>query len=131
MKKTILFMCPHNGAKSVLAEAYFKQVAADKGLGFNVITAGTDPYEVVVPAVVERLKKEGIDVSGHQPRHFTDEDLNQADLILSMECNIETHLPEGKTVTYWNDVPLVSADIEKAYDVIKSKVDQLIQELSA
>ncbi len=129
MTKTILFMCPHNGAKSVLAEAYFNQAATEAGLKINAITAGDDPYDAVVPAVVDRLKIDGVDVSNHQPRHFTAKDLQQADLIVSMECNIESHVPAGKTVTHWNDVPLVSENIEKAYEVIKSNVDQLVETL--
>lgn len=127
MTRTILFVCPHNGAKSVLAEAYFRRRADEAGLNFNVLTAGDDPYETVVPAVVERLKAEGADVSNHQPRHFTSDDLVQADLIVSMECDVASSLPQGKNIEFWNDVPLVSEDIEKAYSVIQHHVDQLIQ----
>lgn len=127
MTKTVLFMCPHNGAKSVLAEAYFRRRGEEAGLNFNVLTAGDDPYEAVVPAVVARLKSEGVDVSNHQPRHFTNDDLIQADLIISMECDVTSALPQGKTIEFWNDVPLVSEDIEKAYSAIQGHVDQLIR----
>jgi protein-tyrosine-phosphatase len=122
-------MCPHNGAKSVLAESYFKQRADEMGLDIDTLTAGTDPYETVVPTVVERLKLDGFDVSSHQPRNFTQDDVDRASLIISMECDIEAALSEGKQIEYWNDVPLVSEDIEKAYAVIKSNVDALLERL--
>ena len=40
---TVLFMCPHGAAKSVLASAYFKQLAAARGLRVRVDAAGTEP----------------------------------------------------------------------------------------
>lgn len=32
MKQAVLFLCPHNAAKSVMAAAYFNQFAHEKGL---------------------------------------------------------------------------------------------------
>ena len=40
---TILFMCPHGAAKSVLASAYFQRLAKERGLNVHVASAGTEP----------------------------------------------------------------------------------------
>src|SRR6185436_12916315 len=56
---TVLFMCPHGAAKSVLASAYFQKLAKERGLNVRVITAGTDPQADVSPAVAAHLARNG------------------------------------------------------------------------
>ena len=50
--RTILFLCPHNAAKSVIAAAYFDQLAAGRGLLYRGDSSGTDPDERPSLAVV-------------------------------------------------------------------------------
>jgi arsenate reductase (thioredoxin) len=59
----ILFLCPHDAAKSMLAAAYAKKLAEEPRLELVVDTAGTEPSEHVSPAVIEFLKQQGMDVS--------------------------------------------------------------------
>ncbi len=75
---TVLFLCPHNAAKSVLAAAYFDMMAFERGLPFRADSAGTEPDDQPLPAVVAALQADGIDVAGHRPRHVTAEDLTHA-----------------------------------------------------
>jgi arsenate reductase len=63
MNQTILFLCPHNAAKSVIAAAYFNQLACEKGLAFVGNSAGTEPSDTVSAVVVTMMKAEGLDVS--------------------------------------------------------------------
>jgi arsenate reductase len=67
MKPTILFLCPHNAAKSVIAAAYFNQLAPESDLSFVGDSAGTEPSEGVSPVVVAMLGTEGFNVFDHQP----------------------------------------------------------------
>src|SRR6185295_14476790 len=60
--RSILFLCPHGAAKSVLATAYFKRQARARGLEIDVQTAGTEPDLALAPAVVEHLKASGYEV---------------------------------------------------------------------
>ena len=48
-RTTILFMCPHGAAKSVLASAYFQRLAKERALNVRVLSAGTDPDPEVAP----------------------------------------------------------------------------------
>src|SRR5215471_2456904 len=89
MKNTILFLCPHHAAKSVVAEAYFNRLARQYDLPVRGDSAGTEPDKVVAPAVVDMLRQENIDVSGRQPRLVTEADLAQAQRIISMGCTPE------------------------------------------
>src|SRR5919106_666654 len=49
--RTVLFVCPHGAAKSVMAAAYFGRLAAERGLAFRAECAGTEPEEAVMPLV--------------------------------------------------------------------------------
>ena len=86
--RTILFLCPHNAAKSVLAAAYFDQLARDRGLDYRAASAGTSPDAAPSPAVVALLRDEGIDVAGHRPRRLTTEDLTSAQRVISLGCDL-------------------------------------------
>ena len=72
---TVLFMCPHGAAKSVLASAYFQRLATERGLNVRVESAGTQPDAEVAPAVASHLTKNGYAVPIAKPRRVTSEDL--------------------------------------------------------
>ena len=85
--RTILFLCPHNAAKSVIAAAYFTRLARDRGLDYQAASAGTSPDAAPSPAVVAMLRDEGIDVAGYRPRRVTAEDLTSAHRVISLGCD--------------------------------------------
>src|SRR5215212_6622661 len=74
----VLFLCPHNAAKSVLAAAYFDRLAQQRGLPYRVDSAGTKSEAAPTPAVVDALQAEGVDVSGHRPRSVKERNLVRA-----------------------------------------------------
>src|SRR5215213_1728539 len=129
MSNPILFLCPHNAAKSVIAIAYFKQFAQQRGLAVDADSAGTEPDAVVAPVVVEMMKREGMDVSVYQPRHVTAEDLNSAQRIISMGCIPEELGVTAERIEQWNDIPLVSQNPDAARTVIRDHVEKLVMEL--
>ena len=79
--RTILFLCPHNAAKSVIAAAYCERLAAAHGVTLRATSASTDPC--VSPSVAGALLAEGIDVRAHRPRRVTAEDLARASRVVS------------------------------------------------
>ena len=70
-KKKILFVCVHNSARSVIAEAMLNTLCGDH---YEAQSAGLRPTgdTVVNPLAVAVLKEEGIDVSDYKPRHVFD-----------------------------------------------------------
>src|SRR5688500_17851364 len=105
MSRKLLFLCPHAAAKSVIAAAYASQLADKYDLDVRIDASGTEPDEQVSPAVVALLAAEGIDVSGHQPRRVTDDELAAADRIISLGCSLDGRVQDGMAVEYWDDVP--------------------------
>jgi arsenate reductase len=67
-KKKVLFVCIHNSARSVMAEAFINQLCGEQ---YEAQSAGIEPGALnpVVRAVMAEI---GIDVSGHKPQAFFD-----------------------------------------------------------
>jgi arsenate reductase (thioredoxin) len=124
----ILFLCPHNAAKSILAAAYTKKLAEERGLELIVDTAGTEPSEHIAPAIVDFLGSQGLNVS-YLPRKVTREDLASASQIISMGCDLKDLPLQGETIENWNDVPPVSQNLQVAWQTIQEKVDKLLEKL--
>jgi len=128
---TVLFMCPHGAAKSVLASAYFQRLAKERGLNVRVDAVGTEPDEKVSPAVVEHLHKNGYEIPIAKPRAATAKDVNDADVVISLGCDI-THLPATpRSLRNWNEVPAPSDNFQAADDAIRRRVVELVEELVA
>jgi protein-tyrosine-phosphatase len=127
----VLFLCPHNAAKSVMAVAYFERYAAQAGLDVAVDSAGTEPDTAVWPAVVEALGDDGVHARVRPPRHVTAEDLEQARMVISMGCDLaDLPAPTTRPVQQWDDLPLASKELVASRDAIRTRVQQLVSELS-
>ena len=87
MTTTILFLCPHGAAKSVLAAAYLQQQATKLNLPLSAQFAGTDPSAQISPAVIDALRLDGMDWSARIPHLVTQAELDQANHIISLGCS--------------------------------------------
>lgn len=67
-KKSVLFICIHNSARSQMAEAFLKTYG---GARFTVESAGLEPGKLN-PLVVEVMKEIGIDLSGKTTQGVAD-----------------------------------------------------------
>jgi len=67
-KKSVLFICVHNSARSQMAEAFLKKYAGDR---FDVESAGLEPGKLN-PIVVEAMKEVGIDISQNKTKSVFD-----------------------------------------------------------
>ena len=127
---TVLFMCPHGAAKSVLASAYFQRAARERGLNVRVISAGTEPDAQVAPVVANHLKRNGYEVPIAQPRRATADDMAQADVVISIGCDLKDLPAPRGAVQKWDDVPAPSEDFAAADAKIKERVLKLIDDLA-
>jgi arsenate reductase len=57
----VLFLCTHNSARSIIAEAILWKIAGNR---FKAYSAGSAPIAAPLPEVIERLRAVGHDVSG-------------------------------------------------------------------
>ena len=128
--ETILFLCPHNAAKGILAEAYFNHRAKQLGLPFQADSAGTDPDKQIWPTVIDLLAREKIPFTSQIPRKVTAADVLKASQVVSLGCAIEEVEGVPQQFTAWEDVPLASRDLPASWSAIRDHVDQLLSELA-
>ena len=131
MRDTVLFVCPHNAAKSVIAVAYFRRLGAEAGLDLIADSAGTEPEEAVWPSVLELLRRDGLDVEERRPRRLTDRDLAEARLVVSMGCALPARAGLASRAERWDDLPLASEDLVAARDAIRRRVADLVGRLQS
>lgn len=126
---TVLFMCPHGAAKSVLASAYFIRAARERGLNVRVISGGTEPDPAVSSAVAKRITDQGLTVPIDKPRRVTDDEFRNADVVISIGCDLKgLPQPKGK-LQRWDEVPSPSENLDATDAAIRKRVQALIEEL--
>jgi len=87
--KTILFVCTGNVCRSPMAAGFLREKLRKAGLEgeYRVRSAGLWALEDQPPSAYARrvMAERGIDISDHRGRDLTPEDVEEADLILTME----------------------------------------------
>src|SRR6185369_6750631 len=103
---TVVFVCEHGAAKSVIAAAHFNRLATERGLPFRAVSRGTKPDDVVAPRVRTGLAADGIDVSTWRPTAVSDEDIRKAAQVVSLATDLPATKPSVKSkLLEWNDIP--------------------------
>jgi len=125
---TVVFVCLHGSAKSVIAAEHFRRLAAERGVDVEAVSAGTEPDSEIPPKVVQGLLAGGIDVRGRRPHRVTRADLESASRVITFGCDLGDLAPAGLAIERWDDVPLVSEDFTRAQDAILTRVSRLFDE---
>jgi protein-tyrosine-phosphatase len=125
---TIVFICEHGAAKSVLAAAYFDKAARELELDFWAIARGTNPDPWLSPQTISGLTQDGLGPIESKPQKLTELDLHSAIRVVSF-CELPVEFQQSSAVVYWRDVPPVSENYERARDVIVERVRQLLASL--
>jgi ArsR family transcriptional regulator, arsenate/arsenite/antimonite-responsive transcriptional repressor / arsenate reductase (thioredoxin) len=80
----VLFLCTHNSARSIMAEAILDRVGKGR---FNAYSAGSDPAAKPMPEVIDRLKHLGHDVSNLRSKswnEFTGPSAPRMDFVIAL-----------------------------------------------
>ena len=121
--KRVLFVCVHNAGRSQMAQALYER------RGGEARSAGSDPAGELHEAVVEALEEIEIDVSSHVPRRLSRDDVEWADLVVTMGCGDACPVIPGKEYVDWNFPDPVGMCLEEARelrDAIDERVSRLI-----
>ena len=122
-RSRVLFVCLHGAAKSVIAAAHFRRLAAARGLAIDAVAAGTEPDGELAPGAVKGLAGDGLRAAPARPRPVTLHDLDRAIRVVGFGCEVApTH---GQPLEQW-DVPAVSDGYEAARDRIVANVERLV-----
>lgn len=79
-RRTIVFLCVANSARSQMAEALARQIAPP---GVRVLSAGSQPWKVH-PMAVRVLAEVGLDISGARSKGTDEIPIAKADLVVTL-----------------------------------------------
>src|SRR3954447_25865364 len=85
---TVVFVCEHGAAKSVIAAAQFNRLASEMKLPYRAVARATNPEDAVAPSVRSGLAAEGLDVAGWKPRAVSGDDLKRAARVVSLATDL-------------------------------------------
>lgn len=123
-KKKIAFICVHNSCRSQIAEALGKKYLSEY---YECYSAGTETKPQINQDAVRLMKQEyGIDMEQDQYSKLLT-DIPEADVYVSMGCNVACPSIPGKQVVNWGLEDPTGKDDEAFLKVIR-KIEENIQE---
>jgi len=123
-------MCPHGGAKSLIAASYFNRMAVEKHLPYTAVAVAAEhPYERVPLNIADFLEKDGFRVRMFRPRRVSPADLPGAAKVISVGCDLSKVDTKGTVVETWDDVPMVDNGLPQSAAAIRQHVIVLIDQI--
>jgi arsenate reductase len=92
----VLFVCVQNAGRSQIAQALYE------ARGGEARSAGSRPAKELHPVVIEALEEIGLDIGNRSPKALTPEDMDWAELVVTMGCGDECPYIPGKRCVDWN-----------------------------
>jgi len=125
----VLFVCTHNAGRSQMAAALLDHQAAGR---VHVTSAGSQPAARLNSAVVAAMAEVGLDISREFPKPLTNDNVQAADVVITMGCGDACPIYPGKRYEDW-DLPdpagLDLAAVRPIRDDIARRVQQLLSGL--
>ena len=141
-KKTVLFVCMHNSARSQMAEAFLNNLAGDR---FEGLSAGFEPG-TLNPLAIEVMKEAGIGISQNQTKSVFDlykkgerfsYVITVCDEASEQRCPVFPTFPTRRVHWSLADPSTFTGTLEERLartrqvrDEIKSKIEEWLKEIS-
>jgi arsenate reductase len=119
----VLFVCVGNAGRSQMAQAFAERA------GFEVRSAGSHAESHLHPEVVVAMREIGFDLGGRVPHQLTDEDVEWADLVVTMGCGDACPVLPGKRYLDWKILDPMGLRIEMVRE-IRDEIAGLVDELA-
>jgi arsenate reductase len=126
----VLFVCVHNAGRSQMAAGLVKLRSEGR---IHVRSAGSDPTDVINPAVIEAMSDIGVDMSEEFPKPLTDEVVRAADVVITMGCGDACPIYPGKRYEDWTLQDPADQDlatVREIRDEIDARVQRLVSDLT-
>jgi protein-tyrosine-phosphatase len=98
----------------------------------DVFAGGSEPADRLNPSVVEAMAEVGIDISAQTPRRWSDQEIEAADVVVTMGCGDTCPVFPGTRYIEW-ELPdpsgLTVDEIRPIRDQIETRVRGLLEEL--
>ena len=131
MKPTVLFLCTHNAGRSQMALGFFNALAREQATAYS---GGSEPVDQINPTAVAVMAEKGIDITTQQPKRWTEDMIQAADVVVTMGCGDTCPLFPGRRYDDWQLPDPAGQSVEAVRpirDEIRRRVEVLIGELVA
>jgi arsenate reductase len=91
----VYFVCVGNAGRSQMAQAFYER------RGGEARSAGSRPEREIHPQVAEAMEELGISLNGRKPRGITQDDVEWADIVVTMGCGDACPVLPGKRYLEW------------------------------
>ncbi len=126
----VLFVCVHNAGRSQMAAGLLEAKAGGR---VKVRSAGSGARRRDQPRRREAMAEVGLDISKRFPKPLSDEDVREADVVITMGCGDACPIYPGKRYEDWDLEDPAGKDLETVRairDEIGRRVGVLVMELA-
>jgi arsenate reductase len=117
-----LFVCVGNAGRSQMAQAFYER------RGGEARSAGSRPETELHEPVVDAMREIGISLDGRRPKPIRDEDVQWADVVVTMGCGDACPVLPGKRYVDWNLQDPIGLSVEGVRP-IRDEIARLVEEL--
>ncbi len=118
----VLFVCVGNAGRSQMAQALYER------RGGRARSRGSYPSPELHANVVQALDEIGIDVSERRPAKLAQEDVEWAELVVTMGCGDACPMLPGKQYLDWNLQDPIEMPLEDVRE-LRDEIARLVEEL--
>jgi arsenate reductase len=119
----VLFVCVQNAGRSQMAQALYER------RGGEARSAGSAPAGRVHPEVVEALREVGLDLAGRRPRGLATDDVEWAELVVTMGCGDACPVLSGKRYLDWELPDPAGRSLEEVR-ALRDEIDRRVAALA-
>ena len=118
----VFFVCVGNAGRSQMAQALYER------RGGEARSAGSRPEQELHPQVVEAMREVGISLDGRRPKAIAPDDVEWADVVVTMGCGDACPVLPGKRYVDWelaDPAVMPLEDVRGLRDEIERRVAEL------
>ena len=127
---SVVFVCAHGAAKSLIAATYFNKLAAERGLPYRATFRGVTPDDSLSARALDGLKSDGLVPPSDKPQAIGDADIRAATHIFAIGCTLPDPAQRSGKADTWSDVPDTQG-YGPMRDAIVGHVKELLDRLAA
>ena len=120
--KRALFVCIGNAGRSQMAQAFYER------RGGEARSAGSRPERQLHAPVVEAMSEVGVSLEGRRPKSLAREDVEWAELVVTMGCGDACPVLPGKRYLDWNLDDPAGAPVSEVR-VLRDEIERLVADL--
>jgi len=127
---TVVFVCHHGNAKSLIATQWFNRLAAERGVTVRALARGMEPETPVPAGIAAKLGRDGFDVERYEPRGFSSVDLDGASRVVLIGVEPPPWIKDKKVpVDRWEGIPPASEGYDASRDAMRERIVALLNTL--